>query len=132
VAGCPIIAPPKDASSYDDREWHKAYIAVGSNLGDRYRKVIDTLSALISNGTMRVLRTSYLRTTTPMYITHQPQFLNGIIKVMTCLDPMDLLRYLKGIKAGLGRCIRSNDNNGMVRFGPRTIDLDILLYDNDT
>ncbi|KAL3806007.1 hypothetical protein ACHAXA_003466 [Cyclostephanos tholiformis] len=95
--------PPGDASSYDDREWRKAYIAVGSNLGDRYRNVVDALSALVSDGTVRVLRTSYLRTTPPMYVTDQPQFLNGAIEVVTCLDPMDLLRYLKGIEAGLGR-----------------------------
>jgi dihydropteroate synthase/2-amino-4-hydroxy-6-hydroxymethyldihydropteridine diphosphokinase len=124
--------PPGDASSHDDREWRKAYIAVGSNLGDRYRNVVDALSALVSDGTVRVLRTSYLRTTPPMYVTDQPQFLNGAIEVVTCLDPMDLLRYLKGIEAGLGRDVGSNDNGGTVRFGPRTIDLDILLYDDDT
>jgi len=101
---------------------------VGSNLGDRYRNVADALSALESSGDVRILRTSYLRTTPPMYVTDQPSFLNGAVLVETRLCPIDLLRCLKRVESDLGRDVGGLDGE-TERFGPRTIDLDILLYD---
>ena len=112
--------------------WRGAYLAVGSNLGDRYRNVADALSALESSGDVRILRTSYLRSTSPMYVTDQPPFLNGAVFVETRLCPIDLLRLLKRVESDLGRDVGGLGLDGgkkTERFGPRTIDLDILLYD---
>jgi dihydropteroate synthase len=70
---------------------------------------------------------SFLRTTSPMYVTDQPPFLNGAVAIETTLTPWELLRLLKNIEGELGRDVGPNSN--ATRFGPRTIDLDILLYD---
>ena len=111
----------------DDVAWHKAYIAVGSNLGDRYQNIAHALSLLAATGSIRIIRTSHLRTTTPMYVTDQPPFLNGAIEISTTLSPWELIRALKDVERKLGRDVSPTSN--AVRFGPRTIDLDILLYD---
>jgi dihydropteroate synthase/2-amino-4-hydroxy-6-hydroxymethyldihydropteridine diphosphokinase len=113
----------------DDKSWRRAYLAVGSNLGDRYQNIADALSSLISNNpsTIRLIRTSYLRMTAPMYVTDQPEFLNGAVEVETSLSPLELLRSLKRIEAELGRDI--GPNSTAIRFGPRPVDLDILLFD---
>ena len=107
--------------------WHKAYIAVGSNLGDRYQNIALALSLLAATGSIRIIRTSHLRTTAPMYVTDQPPFLNGAVEISTRLSPWELIRTLKDVERKLGRDVSPTSN--AVRFGPRTIDLDILLYD---
>jgi dihydropteroate synthase/2-amino-4-hydroxy-6-hydroxymethyldihydropteridine diphosphokinase len=112
----------RGSSSYP---WRRAYLAVGSNLGDRHGNVANALVALTSRGDVRVLRTSYLRITSPMYVTDQPSFLNGAVEIETTLGPVELLRRLKSVEGMLGR------EAAGTRFGPRTIDMDILLYDGD-
>ncbi|KAL3788564.1 hypothetical protein ACHAW5_009410 [Stephanodiscus triporus] len=112
----------RGSSSYP---WRRAYLAVGSNLGDRHGNVADALVALASRGDVRVLRTSYLRITPPMYVTDQPPFLNGAVEIETTLRPVELLRRLKSVEGMLGR------EAAGTRFGPRTIDMDILLYEDD-
>lgn len=111
----------------DATAWHKAYIAVGSNLGDRYQNIACALSLLAATGTIRIIRTSHLRTTAPMYNTKQPPFLNGAVEISTTLSPWELIRTLKDVERKLGRDISPTSN--AIRFGPRTIDLDILFYD---
>jgi len=102
---------------------------VGSNLGDRYRNIADALEALEanSNGAVRVIRTSYLRVTSPMYVTDQPPFLNGAVEIETTLTPSELLRAIKDAERDRGRDV--GPNSAAVRFGPRPVDLDILLFD---
>ncbi|KAI9830708.1 MAG: trifunctional dihydropteroate synthetase [Phylliscum demangeonii] len=73
---------------------------------------------------IKVLRTSSLWETEPMYVQDQGRFLNAVCEVTTDRDPCHLLRQLKGIETSLGR-------RKEVEKGPRTIDLDILLYDQD-
>jgi dihydropteroate synthase/2-amino-4-hydroxy-6-hydroxymethyldihydropteridine diphosphokinase len=63
-----------------------------------------------------------------MYVTDQPPFLNGAIEISTTLSPWELIRTLKDVERKLGRDISPTTSNA-IRFGPRTIDLDILLYD---
>lgn len=113
----------------DEQSWRRAYLAVGSNLGDRYQNIADALVALTFNNPLaiRVTRTSYLRITAPMYVTDQPEFLNGAVEVETTLSPLELLRSIKRIEAELGRDI--GPNSTAIRFGPRPVDLDILLFD---
>ena len=111
------------------RSWRRAYLAVGSNLGDRYQNIATALTTLEANAnnTIRVTRTSYLRMTPPMYVTDQPAFLNGAVEIETTLSPLELLRAIKTVEGDLGRDVGPNSTS--IRFGPRPIDLDILLFD---
>jgi 2-amino-4-hydroxy-6-hydroxymethyldihydropteridine diphosphokinase len=96
------------------------YLSLGSNLGDReahLRAAIERLAAL----EVRVLRTSPVYETEPVDFTHQSWFLNLVVEAETGLFPMHLLSRIAKIERALGR-IRT------VPKGPRTIDIDILLY----
>lgn len=120
---------PNHSPNIGEQQWRRAYLAVGSNLGDRYQNIADALSRLISSNpsTIRVTRTSFLRITAPMYVTDQPEFLNGAVEVETTLSPLELLRTMKRIETELGRDI--GPNSQAVRYGPRPVDLDIILFD---
>ncbi|KAJ1997646.1 trifunctional dihydropteroate synthetase, partial [Coemansia thaxteri] len=103
---------------------HSAYIALGTNLGDRLANMHEALHRLNADlPTSHVVETSFLYQTAPMYVTDQPAFLNAACLVSTCLEPLMLLDELKRIEGEMGR------NFGMFRNGPRVIDLDILFYD---
>ena len=114
---------------------YRVFVAVGSNLGNRYQNIANAIQFLCSsyddiddsNGSKnsdatRLLRTSYLHETAPMYVTDQPPFLNGVIEIETKLSPQSLIQKLKSIEKDLGRNFRTRRN------GPRVIDLDILFY----
>ena len=114
----------------------KVYVAVGANMGDRFANLLTALRMLnstttddieetsgLSSSPIRVIRTSFLRETEPMYVTDQPSFLNGAIEIDTQLSPHCLLKRLKDIEKKIGRDL----NNGQ-RYGPRPIDLDIIYY----
>lgn len=98
------------------------YLAIGSNLGDRHEN-IETAKMLLLENNINILHYSSIIETIPAGgPPDQPNFLNGVIKIETNLNPDDLLDLLKTIESKLGR-------KKTVRNGPRTIDLDILLYD---
>ena len=103
--------------------YHKAFIAVGSNLGDCFGNIRAGLDLLSEDGSVKVLRTSYLRETPPMYKTDQPSFLNGMVEIETSLAPQELLQRIKFVEKELGR-----DLEGAERNGPRPLDLDIIMY----
>jgi len=104
----------------------RAYLAVGSNLGDRFQNIVQGLDQLCNNTCdINVTRTSALIETAPMYVTDQPAFLNGVVEIETTLEPPNLLRRIKQVEKDLGRA-----SNG-IRNGPRPLDLDILFYDVD-
>lgn len=111
---------------------HRAYIAVGSNLGDRYLNIRTALDHLNSNSdnddVVEVVQTSYLHETPPMYVTDQPPFLNGVVEIRTTLPPDALLDQLKLVERRAGRDVTAA---GSQRYGPRPVDLDILLYGDD-
>lgn len=100
---------------------HTAYVALGSNLGDRAHNLHAALRAMRSFAT--VAETSFLYETPPAYVPDQPPFLNAACRITTQLAPHDLLAALKQIEQTLGR-------KQTVRFGPRIIDLDILFYED--
>ncbi|MFC6335187.1 2-amino-4-hydroxy-6-hydroxymethyldihydropteridine diphosphokinase [Paenibacillus septentrionalis] len=102
---------------------HTAYIALGSNLGDREQWLLQAIKALEARANISVEAVSALYETDPVGYTDQDAFLNMAIKVSTTLSPLELLREQLDIENELGR-VRQ------VRWGPRTIDLDLLLYDN--
>lgn len=99
-----------------------AYIALGSNLGDRERLLRQALDALDALEEIRVLRLSDIYETDPVGYTDQPAFLNMTAALATSLQPLALLERLLEIELRLGR-VREE------RWGPRTIDLDLLYYE---
>ncbi|RUS23549.1 hypothetical protein BC938DRAFT_474968 [Jimgerdemannia flammicorona] len=101
---------------------HRAYIALGSNMGDSPANIARALRLLEERCECRVVDTSFLYETPPMYVTDQPAFLNAACKVLTSLDPEPLLAKLKEVEILMGRV-------STIRYGPRPIDLDILFYD---
>jgi 2-amino-4-hydroxy-6-hydroxymethyldihydropteridine diphosphokinase len=101
----------------------RVFVGLGSNLGDRegmLRRAVEAVSELPET---EVSRVSTLRDTEPVGIVDQPRFLNGVVEIETELSPRELLEGLLAIERSLGR-VRS----GMPPGGPRTIDLDLLLY----
>ena len=100
---------------------HTAYIGVGSNLGDRRAYLYEAVGRLNAHEFITVERCSSIYETAPVGLTEQPHFLNMAIAVSTELSPDKLLELLLETEQQLGR-IRT------VRYGPRTIDLDLLMY----
>ncbi|HHY46152.1 MAG TPA: 2-amino-4-hydroxy-6-hydroxymethyldihydropteridine diphosphokinase [Firmicutes bacterium] len=99
-----------------------AYIGAGSNLGDRAGCLARAAGLLSEHQRVKVLRASRIYETEPWGYHDQPRFLNMILEVATDLVPLELLDVLQGIENALGR-------KRFVRWGPRTVDLDLLLYD---
>ncbi|HMR67776.1 MAG TPA: 2-amino-4-hydroxy-6-hydroxymethyldihydropteridine diphosphokinase, partial [Anaerolineae bacterium] len=95
------------------------YIALGSNLGDRRSNLIDAISQLRQK--VDIDRISAVYETEPAYVTDQPRFYNMVLSGTTALPPHELLRFLKSIERRMGR-------ERKIRYGPRPIDLDILVY----
>jgi 2-amino-4-hydroxy-6-hydroxymethyldihydropteridine diphosphokinase len=96
-----------------------AYVGLGANLGDREATIRAAVAQLPG-----VVAVSPLRETDPVGVTDQPQFLNGVAALETELPPRELLDVLLAVERGLGRERRE-------RWGPRTIDLDLLLYGDE-
>ncbi len=103
----------------------RAFIGIGANLGDREPNLTRALQALDETPEIRVLRQSTLRETEPVGYADQPKFLNGVVELETGLEPRALLDRMLQVEASLGR-FRGQRN------GPRTVDLDLLLYDNQS
>ena len=99
------------------------YIGLGSNLGDRKKNIDAAADAIASNPGTVVVKKSTIIETDPVDYLDQPRFLNQVILIETDLTPLDLLRNLQQTETDLGRT-RTRPK------GPRTIDLDILLYNN--
>ena len=99
-----------------------AYIALGSNLGDREENLRNALKHLEANG-VRVVKVSTFIETEPYGVTDQPGFVNAVCQVETELEPLELLRLLLKIELEMGR-VRIR------RWGERNIDLDLLLYED--
>ncbi len=97
-----------------------AYIGLGSNLGDRLMHLQAALAAMRAAG-LQVEKVSTFIETAPYGVTDQPAFLNGVCAVQTSLAPRALLALLLAIETQLGR-VRTR------HWGPRVIDLDLLLY----
>lgn len=100
----------------------RAYVALGSNLGDREENLRTALKQLQENG-VEVIKTSTFIETEPYGVTDQPGFVNAVCQVETELAPLELLRLLLSIEQEMGR-VR------LRRWGERNIDLDLLLYED--
>ena len=101
----------------------KAVIALGSNIGDTLANLKEAVALLKENG-CNVLAVSRLYQTEPWGYADQDDFLNGVVLIETDRDPFSLLELTQGIEKGMGR-------KKLFVNGPRNIDLDILLYENE-
>ena len=104
---------------------HTAYIGIGSNLGERDVTIRDALELLAADPELEVEAVSSIRETDPVGVVDQPRFLNAAIRLATDLAPRPLLERLLAVEQQLGR-VRTGE-----RYGPRTIDLDLLLYGDE-
>jgi 2-amino-4-hydroxy-6-hydroxymethyldihydropteridine diphosphokinase len=104
----------------------RAYVGLGANLGDRESTIRRAIELLAAEPAVEVIAVSSLRETDPVGYAEQPRFLNGVAAVETELGPRILLDRLLAVERELGR-VRDEGP----RFGPRTIDLDLLLYGDE-
>ena len=100
-----------------------AYIAIGTNIGDRKKNIESAVNALDKVPMIMVKKLSSIYETEPWGYLEQEKFLNAVVKVSTTLSPNALLGACLGIEAAMGR-------ERKIKNGPRTIDLDVLLYDD--
>lgn len=101
---------------------HRVFLGLGSNLGCRESNLYLAVRRLEESG-IRLVRASSIYETEPFGRTDQPLFLNTVVEVRTDLEPEELLKAVKAIENLLGR-------RPGPRWGPRSIDIDILLYDD--
>ncbi|MCL2719183.1 MAG: dihydroneopterin aldolase [Lachnospiraceae bacterium] len=125
------------------RGWQRVYIATGSNLGDSEQLINTAIGQIKGHPQIRDVRASSLINSTPYGVTDQPDFVNGAVTFHTLLTPYELLEFLQGLEIAAGRGrdnnkgfaveeLQSNflSSNKSVRWGARTLDLDILLYED--
>jgi 2-amino-4-hydroxy-6-hydroxymethyldihydropteridine diphosphokinase len=103
---------------------HTAYISVGSNLGDKLEQCRRGVDALVAGGGVRITGRSRMYRTEPVDFTDQDWFVNCVIRIKTGLSPLELLDRMQAVQRRVGRPAE------WVRFGPRVLDLDILLYND--
>ena len=99
-----------------------AFIGLGSNLGDRQAMIEAALGRIAAHQSIELTRYTELIETAPWGVEDQPLFLNAVAEIQTILAPLAVLRELKSIERDLGR------RAGGPRWGPREIDLDVLLF----
>lgn len=119
----PVGLPLKTVSVKLTRFWHTAYLGLGSNLGDRKAYLDGAVKALGERPDCRVERVSAYLETKPYGGVEQGDFLNACLRLRTLLAPEELLERLHEIEQAAHR-------ERIIRWGPRTLDLDILLYDD--
>lgn len=109
-----VAEPPAGASA--------AALSLGSNLGDPAEQLAAARGALAAREGLEIVAASAERRTAPQGVTDQPDFLNQVLLVHTVLSPWELLDACLDVERELGRV------RGSVRWGPRTIDVDVLAY----
>lgn len=118
----PIGLPFGCVSVKIHRGWHKVYLSIGSNMGEREKYMERAIASLKGNRQIIVERVSEFLVTRPYGGVEQEDFLNGAIEIRTLMTPEELLEELHGIEAAA-------DRKRLVHWGPRTLDLDIVFWD---
>lgn len=118
----PIELPFGCVSVKIHRGWHKVYLALGSNMGDKEGYIQGAVQTLKAHPQIRVVKVSDLIVTEPYGGVEQDEFLNGALEAETLLGPEELLEAIHDIEAAANR-------KRTVHWGPRTLDIDILFYD---
>jgi len=101
-----------------------AYIGIGSNIGDPRRNCLDAIDRIGKIDACEIISVSSLYVTEPVGVSGQEWYINGAVSISTCLSAFDLIKRLLDIEADMGRVRKT-------RWGPRIIDLDILLFEQD-
>lgn len=120
----PVRLPLETVAVEIERQWHTAYLSIGSNMGDKEQYLKNAIEKLGSTDGCRVTAISKFIETEPYGGVEQDTFLNGCIEIRTLMTPDELLKRINAIEAEEGR-VRT------IHWGPRTLDIDILLYDNE-
>ena len=120
----PVDATFKNISVTSRRKRHTAYIALGSNEGDSLKIIEDALKDIDQDSSCKLIKQSTIMRSTPYGGVEQNIFYNGAIVLETYLEPYNLLEFLQTIEA---KYKRKRD----IHWGPRTLDLDIIFYDNE-
>lgn len=120
----PIELDFKTVSVTVERSRHTAYLGIGSNLGDRESYLDFAVDELGHDECIRVEKVSSYINTEPYGTVEQPDFLNGVLEIQTIYTPLELLQVINDIENEAGR-------KRIIHWGPRTLDIDILLYDDE-
>ena len=120
----PVGLPLEMVAVEITRGWHTVYVAFGSNLGDKKKFLDDGIQGLRTTPSCEVEAVSEYLVTEPYGGVEQDEFLNGVLKLRTLLTPEELLVRLHELEAAANR-------ERIIHWGPRTLDLDILFYDNE-
>ena len=105
------------------RGWHKVYIAFGSNLGEKEKYILNAVEEFQNNKYFRKIRVSEFFYSAPYGGVEQDNFVNGVLETETILEPYELLDFLHELEAKANRVRKQH-------WGPRTLDLDIIFYDD--
>lgn len=120
----PIGLPLQYASVMIERKWHTAYIAIGSNLGNRQEYLDFAADELDRDPNCFLSKIADTIETAPYGMEDQPYFLNSCMEIRTLYTPMELLSVCNAIERRAGR-------ERTVHWGPRTLDMDIIFYDDE-
>lgn len=107
-----------------EREWNTAYIGLGSNMGNKQENIQLAIEKIGQSQNNKIIQVSKLYETEPVGFLEQDDFINSAIEIRTMFSPNELIKFLLNIEIELKR-VRT------IKWGPRTIDLDVLLYNND-
>jgi dihydroneopterin aldolase/2-amino-4-hydroxy-6-hydroxymethyldihydropteridine diphosphokinase len=120
----PVDLPFEDIRVKVSRQWKRAYIAFGSNVGDKEKHIQNAIEKIGDNNAIRIVKISPIMTSKPYGNADQDDFLNGCMLVETFMRPEFLLNFLNQIELEEGR-VRAE------HWGPRTLDLDIVFYEEE-
>lgn len=120
----PVLLPLETVSVKIEREWNRAYLSIGSNIGDKKQNLLQAVRLLERDEETTVVRQSSFIETEPVGYTEQDTFLNGALEIRTLRSPESLLELIGSIEQALKR-------ERIVHWGPRTIDLDIIFYNDE-
>ncbi|CFX10907.1 7,8-Dihydro-6-hydroxymethylpterin-pyrophosphokinase, HPPK [Syntrophomonas zehnderi OL-4] len=102
----------------------RAYLSLGTNLGNKYQNIVSAHAYIKQIAGVKISRQSSIYRTSPWGKTDQSDFLNQVIEIETELNPLDLLHELQSVEIKMGRLTNE-------KWGPRIIDLDIVLYGDE-
>ena len=120
----PIKLPFGNVAVSISRKWNKAYLSIGSNIGDKEGYLNQAIDSLYDDENCRVLAVSKFIETEPYGPVEQDNFLNGCVEIETLYEPKELLATVNRIEAEANRTRE-------IHWGPRTLDIDIVLYNNE-
>ncbi len=119
----PILLPLEYVSVTVERKWHKVFLSLGSNMGDREKYLNDAIQFIKENSYCRNVKASSFIKTEPYGYTEQESFLNCCVSLETLYSPHELHEVTSQAE-------QNADRKRLIHWGPRTLDVDIILYDD--